>query len=199
MFRLLRIAVSPRVVLLPLILVVVSLTACISGKVIIALDPAIDPTLQHTFAWEEDAIEPSVRGDGLYNIDHYLRREVNRGLLARGYRQVPRAQADFLVAYRLSQRVDVDQGGIISPTDEARSVWDASVDPANSVRHQNYIPAQIRHGNLELTLYAAGDNRILWRATLSKVIETGAEDSAGVRKLMEQQVPRMLRGFPERR
>ena len=198
MLRLLRPLVSPPVVLLGIVLIIASLTACVSGRVTIAPDPAIDPVRHKTFAWEVDAIRPSGRGDGLYNIDHYLRRQVTRELRERGYREVARSSADFLVGYRLSQRVDVDQGGIISPTDATMASRDASIDPDNTRIYHHYVPVQVRHGILELTLYSSGDNRILWRATLNKIIETGAENSAAVKKVMEQQVPRLFSGFPAR-
>lgn len=178
------------------IMMLLLLTACTGSKVTIAPNAAIDPARHHTFAWEVDAIKPSGRREGLYNLDHYLRRQVERELADRGYRRATRQTADFLVEYRFYQIASVDQGGLMSPQSSMNAAWDAPPDPYSTALHNHYVPAQIVRANLELILQATTDQQILWRAVLSKIIEFDPADEAALKQIIETHVPKLFKGLP---
>ena len=177
----------------------VLLNACVGSNVTIAPNVAIDPLRDATFAWEVEAIKPHGRSESMYYLDHYLRREVEKQLVARGYRATGREKADFLVKYRFFQQASVDQGGLVSPHDSASAAWDTAQDPNNTAIYHHYIPAQIFHASLELTLQSTLDQRILWHATLNKIVGDETVDKSALKKTVEQHVPTMFRGLPSRR
>ncbi|WP_159931227.1 hypothetical protein [Oceanicoccus sp. KOV_DT_Chl] len=44
-------------------------------------------------------------------------------LAQKGFNRTARQDADFIVEYRVARKVKADQGGMISPTNEADAAW----------------------------------------------------------------------------
>ncbi len=172
------------------------LPGCIGSKVTIAPDPAIDPARHRTFAWDTPALKSRGRSDRFYYIDRYIRRGVTRALEQRGYREVPRASADFVAVYRLSRDISVDQGGLISPRDTAQESFDAPVEPGSTAIYNHPIAEQISRVRVELILFDTADDKTLWRASLSKILEREIDSADAAKALLADDIPRLLRGLP---
>lgn len=177
---------------------VLVMLGCTGTRTTIDPNPAIDPAVHRTFAWEVDPIEPRGRREGLYYIDHFLRRRVTGQLTSLGYRQVERAQADMLVGYRLRQTTSVDQGGVTSPQNAAGAAWDPPSESLNTEVYNHFVPDYIRRAQLELTLQSTADRQTLWRATLSRIVDEDIDNEEAVKDAINALVPRLFNGFPAR-
>jgi hypothetical protein len=172
------------------------LTACISTKVKVDESLQFDSVSNKSFAWADEPMKPTGRNSGFYDLDNSLRKTVTRTLTKKGYQQVAKADADFLVDYRFFQEVSLDQGGIISPTDEAAAVNNPSLDMSNNEVYNHYIPDQIKMANMRIILLDSGTNDALWRVDASKVVESQMNDSSAIREAVQKIIPGLLADLP---
>ena len=124
-----------------LVLLLVSvLSACMGLKVEVDEQLTFDPLAYKTYAWtNKPMVDTTGRQEVILRGDGILRAHVDQVLKERGYQQVNREDADFLVDYRFSQTMKADQGGIISPTDELAGAWDLGDDVNNSQLHNHNV------------------------------------------------------------
>jgi hypothetical protein len=184
--------------LLASLVTLLMLTACIGTQVEVAPLNQFEPADYASFAWEEDAIENTGRNAAYYNLDHSLRRQVNKQLEKKGYRLVDSTKASFLVTYRYFKVISADQGGIISPRDESLSAWGDGSDINGTLIQNHYIPAAISHGHLEIDFDDAKSGKEIWKVNATKVVENDMDNLAAVKKVISHLVPRVLESFPKR-
>ena len=180
---------------------VLGLAACISTDIELDANNQFNPAIQSGFAWKTKPIakpEHIGRGESYYLFDRYMRRYVNKELTAKGYKLSDKAQTDFLVEYHFVRKVRVDQGGIISPSDELNAAWDVNADLGNTALHNHYVPAQIREAMLEIKLSSAQGNKFLWQVTASKIVEEANVDEEMIRNVLRKLVPEMLVTLPKK-
>ena len=178
----------------------VLLTACISTDIEVAPKSQFKPSVHKTFAWKAEPIaapEHIGRGQSYYDIDHYMRKYLTQALIKKGYESVPKAQADFLVEYRFTQQVKLDQGGIISPVDEMNAAWDLNNDLGNTSLHNHYVPAQINEALLEINLSASQSGAVLWQVIASKIIENESLYEEAINSALKKTVPKMVADLPK--
>lgn len=181
-----------------LLLLTVFLTACVSIKIDQGDATVFRQGHYQTYAWDSGAMQRNTRDERMHNLDHYLRRAVNKDLNKRGYRLVERADADFLVNYRYYEAVVNDQGGVISPGDELAGAWDTGNDVNNTKIHNHYIPPSLKHAHLELMFIDKASNKTVWSATAAKIIEDQSSDLSDFKKSAQKLADRLLKVIPAR-
>ena len=181
-----------------LLVLVFFLTACVNVNVEQGDATAFRQHSYQTYAWDSAAMQPNIRDQRMYNLDHYLRRAVTNDLEARGYRLVAKAKAGFLVNYRYYEAVVKDQGGIISPSNELAGAWDLGGDVNNTNIHNHYIPPSLKHAHLELIFIDNGSDQPVWSATATKIIEDENADLSDFKKAAKKLADRLLKTIPIR-
>ena len=174
------------------------LTACMTIQVTESADNHFDAAKYHRYAWWVGPVKASGRDSLYYNVDTVVRDLVVRELSSRGFQQVSKAEADFLVEYHFLPTVTADQGGVISPTNEARSAWESGRDINNTALQNHYIPAQIVHGRLQINLNDSTSGAEVWQASAVTIIEQPLDTAGSVKAIMKKIIPKLLNGLPAR-
>ena len=157
-----------------------------------------DPIAYKTYAWtNKPMVDTTGRQEVILRGDSILRVQVNALLQARGYREVSREDADFLVDYQFSQTMKADQGGIISPTDELAATWDLGNDVNNTQLHNHSVNPYILHSNLKLIM-TDGEDQMLWRASATKLVDNESPTNEELEKILSSILSKMLSHFPRR-
>jgi hypothetical protein len=146
-------------------------------------DPGFDASGWRGFTWRERSYEEGMTRDSNPRLERLVRDAAARELAAKGYREVPAAEADFAVAYgaaaRVSYRVDPRTGGTLSS-----SVPDSAA-PSYTVRE----------GTLALQVIDAGLDRTVWiGSTQATVLGPPPE---GRDEAVRAAVVRILGRFPD--
>ncbi len=183
-------------VLFSIAMVVCLISGCIGSKVVIKPDSQFDNAIYQNFAWSDEPVASTGRNLGYYNLDRSIRKGISAELTKKGYREVAKEQADFLLAYSFFQSVSPDKGGIISPTDESRGAWDNGMDVNGTSLHNHYIPPEIKRGNLILSINDAKLGKEVWQATMTKVVENTMDNEAAVKKNIRGLIPKLLKEIP---
>lgn len=184
--------------LLLIVTLMLVLSACIGIKVDVSPDNQFDPGQYATYAWLSAPMTSSGRDQSYVAIDHSVRNNVNQQLLRRGYREVDKARADFIIEYRFFQSVVADQGGIISPQSEIEAAFDPNIDPNSTALHNHYIPSQLQRGHLELNFDSRASGKMVWMAVARKIMENASVDADDVERVMAKVVPKLLASVPAR-
>ena len=183
-----------RIIVLLLISV---LSACMGLKVEVDEQLTFDPLGYKTYAWtNKPMVDTTGRQEVILRGDGILRAQVDALLQERGYQQVNREDADFLVDYRFSQTMKADQGGIISPTDELAGAWDLGDDVNNTQLHNHNVNAYILHSNLKLIM-TDSEGQTLWRARATKLVDNESPSDEELGKTLSKILGKMLSDFPK--
>ena len=183
-----------RIIVLLLISV---LSACMGLKVEVDEQLTFDPLVYRTYAWtNKPMVDTTGRQEVILRGDGILRDQVDALLQERGYQQVNREDADFLVDYRFSQTMKADQGGIISPTDELAGAWDLGDDVNNTQLHNHNVNAYILHSNLKLIM-TDSEGQTIWRARATKLVDNESPGDEELGKILSKIVGKMLGDFPK--
>ena len=178
------------------LLAVCLLASCMNLKVEVADYSRFDTKIYSHYAWtNEPMVDASGRQELNARVDAILRVEVNRQLQDRGYQLVARDKADFLVDYRFIQTMDADQGGIVSPTDEAAAAWDIGADVNKTSLHNHSINAYILRTQFEL-LFTDPKGEALWQASASKLVDNESPDDSELYNMLTKITGKMFSGFP---
>ena len=151
------------------------------------------------YMWRTDPLPVSTRSsDVLYGVDPVLRREVDAQLQSKGYVLDPQ-QAQFTVGYLYeSGMVQGERSALasnISPIPRVlpnRQIDQASVDNAialGGVKETN---------NIVLQFNDRGDNRAVWQATLTSIVEnTNSGDTSQLDTHLQKHLARALQPLPQ--
>ncbi len=181
-------------ILLPLVL----LSACTGMKVEVAEKSLFDASQHQFYAWENTPmVNNSGREEVIFKVDAILRVQVNEQLQRRGYQMAGREQADFLVAYQYLVSLEADQGGIISPTDEAAAARDLGDDVNNTRIYNHPVNPYIQRAKLALELTDPAGKK-LWRAVGQQLVEDESPSDNALRQSLTRITGKMFRGFPDR-
>jgi hypothetical protein len=156
-----------------LALAMCTVAAC-SGVETIPEDTArFEATGFSTFAWRSEPVSQNgFSRDRLAQADPFIRDAVQSRLLELGYRLAPREEADFLVEYLAAAGINDGQlartASNVTPYPSAtigRIADGATVDNAYALGGVKEM------GNLLLVFVDPRASEVLWRVTISKVIE----------------------------
>lgn len=174
------------------------ITACTGTKVVLGEHNQFNSARYSGFAWAVPAIKNTGRNLDIYYLDNALRKAVTRLMVAKGYREVALAEADFQLDYRFHEEVDVDEGGVISPANELDSAWGTGTDIDKTALRNHYIPAQITRAVLELSVNDPKLKKELWEARATRVMENRDADQSTIDKAMKNVAAKLLQHFPAR-
>jgi hypothetical protein len=166
------------------------LGGCARMRATVDYDQTVDFAHLQRYAWLPDP--PGPRSDPrVHNdlIDARVRGAVDRILAARGYEQVPEADAEFFVAYYLllESRLDVRTVGS-GLGDNSRDWWTTSTGAQTNV-------TQYERGTLLLDVLEPQDRRLIWRgSTNARVRRSMSVDKRN--RLINEAVDTILSRFP---
>jgi len=174
------------------------LSGCIGTKVAVSPDNHFIAADYQAYGWFSAPIKSTGRNYFYYDLDQALRKEVDKQLQQRGYLLVAANEADFIVGYHFTTAVFVDQGGPISPFDEAMAAREVGGDINDTELHNHYIPVEIAKGILQINLADAGSGKEIWKATATRVIEDGSADTVAIKSAVHKVVPKLLKSLPKK-
>jgi hypothetical protein len=182
-----------------LVLLTLVVSACSSIKVQVDTSLGIDANRYQTYSWSSDvAVDASGGFARLAAVDEAMRSVVSEKMTAKGYRHVERESAHLLLDYRVMQQLKVDQGGLISPTDESRRAWDINSDPANTAIYNHQVPTELKSGVVILMASDAKTDQVLWQGQAVKLLENDYPNSEQTKALVTELVNKLLKEFPAR-
>jgi hypothetical protein len=125
-------------------------------------------------------------------LQERIRNAVEQTLAAKGYRQVARSEADFLVKYRYQVRQKVGsenvRTGIGIGTGGSGTFGGIGVSTGGGVREYN-------EGTLVIDVIDAGTGELLWRGMGSREVLTHSDPEKTTRAVNET-VAKILQPFP---
>ncbi len=176
------------------------LSACTGLKIGTADENHFDASKYHSYAWETAPMQQdnTPRTSVFEKIDKYFRQAINSDLASKGYKEVAKDQADFIVDYSFGQTITEDEGDIISPRNELEGAFDTNTvnTGTNTSLYAHQVPAYIQKATLELSLEDASKKELLWRSWASKIIQNEFPSDAAMSQLMNQISRKMLRSLP---
>ena len=181
-----------------LTLSVVLLIGCSAAKITVETDRGIDGPHYKFYRWSESV---AISGDGQFGniavVDKILRREVDKLMAKKGF--VARSDgAQLILDYRLTEQIAIDQGGVISPTDEARRAWDTRDNPASTAIHDHQVPQQLRSAVVILMASDAKTQQVLWQGRGVKLMEKEYPSDGERKALIRDLVSQLMKAFPSR-
>jgi len=158
------------------------------------------------YAWESRPLK-DVPGaadlqdaDALFEVDHLLRKRIDRAMKQAGFVQVTKSRAYLLVDYRLGTRTEYSVAGTAAPMDSAERTMDgaAGIDPNNHALYNHPVRDSYRVANLWVTIRDAASGELLWQAKAEKSLASNDPDREEVRQRVDEVIARLFEGFPKR-
>jgi hypothetical protein len=148
-----------------------------------------------TVAWASAPLGERSRSD-MRRFDGAVRAAAEEQLQARGYQltSVP-DEADLLLDYRTSVRVEAAGAGAVSPADEVARSWDLDPTPAgDSAIHRHPVALEQQRGELFLSLRDRRSGELAWQGRAAGMSRAG--DPSEARALARRAVGELLRQLP---
>lgn len=138
--------------------------------------------------------------DALFEVDHLLRKRIDRALKQAGFVQVAKNRAFLLVDYRLGTHTEYSRPGTAAPMDDAERAMDgaAGMDPKSTALYNHPVLDSYRVANLWVTIREAATGEILWQAKAENSLASNDPDREQVRERVNEVIARLFEGFPNR-
>jgi hypothetical protein len=158
------------------------------------------------YAWESRPLK-DVPGaaqmrdaDALFEVDHLLRKRIDKAMKQANFVQVPKSRAYLLVDYRLATHTEYSVPGTAAPMDAAERAMDgaAGIDPNNTALYNHPVRDSYRIANLWVTIREAATGELLWQAKAEKTLASNNPDRDEVRKRVDEVITRLFEGFPNK-
>jgi hypothetical protein len=180
--------------LLPLLIAALAVAmGCTGVRVSQDYDPEADFARLQGYAWQTD--KDTTNGNPLADnplLQERIRNAVEQTLAAKGFRQVARGEADFLVKHRYQVRQKVGsenvRTGIGIGTGGSGTFGGIGVSTGGGVREYN-------EGTLVIDIIDAGTGELLWRGMGSREVFTHSDPEKTTRAVNET-VAKILQPFP---
>ncbi len=167
----------------------VFLAGCSSVHVVLDYDRAAEFEHLKTYAWQH-ATQPKSGNPRIDNdlIDVRIRNAVNTTLATKGFRQAPRAEADFLVAYFVEYKRRIGGSAV------SFGLGAGSFSRFGGVGYSTDI-SDYEEGVLMIDIIDARNDKVVWRGTGTRVVYEGS-DPDKVSKIVNEAVSKILAKFP---
>lgn len=180
--------------------IAVLLSACTAGM---QIDPPVEPTfdtrVHHNYAWlTSPMVDETGRAETIFHVDRLLRADVNQQLQHKGYRYVSRDSADFLVDYRYSETLQVEQGNIVAPTEALQMAWEPPDDIQETSMDDYLAPTYFQVMHIELLLLNP-KGITLWGAKAHQTLDIQDPDDEALQAMLLPAVRKMLAHLPKAR
>jgi hypothetical protein len=136
--------------------------------------------------------------DALFEVDHLLRKRIDRAMQQANFILVPKSRALLLVDYRLATRTENSVPGTAAPMDTAaRTMAGAEgIDPNNTALYNHPVRDSYRVANLWVTIKDTTNGEIVWEATAENTIASNDPDREQVRKRVDEVISHLFERFP---
>ncbi len=172
------------------------LSGCSSVVVTHDYDVSADFSLLKTFAWQH-ADQPQTGNPRLDNdlIDERIRMAVNADFLAKGFRLVDQADADFHVAYFVDykQRVGSSGGSMSVGVGRGGAGRYGGVGYSSASTVSDY-----EEGSLTIDIINPSDGKNFWRG-VGRRTSYASSDPKKITKIVNQSVASILKKFPPKK
>lgn len=181
-----------------------TLTACSSLQSTLQINKLPGKNLTE-YAWDSRPLK-DVPGaadlsdaDALFEVDHLLRKRIDRAMKQANFVLVPKTRAVLLVDYRLATRTENSVRGTAAPMDAAERAMAGAdaIDPTNIALYNHPVRDSYRVANLWVTIKDAGTGEILWEAKAENTLASNDPDREQVRKRVDEAIARLFEGFPD--
>lgn len=184
---------------LPILLLVLGLTACSSIDVQSKKDDTFDFSSLEHFSWSSlgPDIDPKARPGDL-NPDEILRREITLNFEKRGYQFVRPEEAEFLLTYQIVIDRRLDERVMDSGAGSGTGWGDKNIDEMgyNKKAHATYM-IEYAEGSLIIEARQAETNSLLWQGVAVGELHEEYTDAQKVER-MRQAVAGVVKRFPAR-
>ena len=187
------------------VLLAVMLGACSGLETTLETNKLAGKTMT-AYAWESRPLKdvPGAadlqEADALFEVDHLLRKRIDRAMKQANFVQVAKTRAYLLVDYRLGTHTEYSVAGTAAPMDTAERTMDgaAGIDPNNHALYNHPVRDSYRVANLWVTIRDAASGELLWQAKAEKTLASNDPDREEVRKRVDEVITRLFEGFPNR-
>lgn len=185
--------------------VLAMLAACSGLETTLETNKLADKAMT-AYAWESRPLK-DVPGaadlqdaDALFEVDHLLRKRIDRAMKQANFVQVAKNRAYLLVDYRLGTHTEYSVAGTAAPMDSAERAMAgaAGIDPKNTALYNHPVRDSYRVANLWVTIRDAASGELLWQAKAEKSLASNDPDREEVRKRVDEVIARLFEGFPKR-
>lgn len=179
----------------------VLLAACSGNELRVDEEAAFAPTAADRVAWLKAPMQSreGMQDETPLETDRMMRTMISKGMKRRGIDvQTNGSQADWLIDYRLIERVINDEGGPMSPQAEAERAFETpGQDPQSLKSHNAAVPAQTYMLDMSISAHAPQTGKLLRKVTITDIRAPGGIDDAPKLNL-EIRVAKALEGLLKR-
>ena len=179
----------------------VLLAACSGNELRVDEEAAFAPTAADRVAWLKAPMQSreGMQDETPLETDRMMRTMIAKGMKRRGIDvQAKGSQADWLIDYRLVERIINDQGGPMSPQAEAERAFETpGQDPQSLKSHNAAVPAQTYMLDMSISAHASQTGKLLRKVTITDIRAPGGIDDAPKLNL-EIRVAKALEGLLKR-
>lgn len=175
------------------------LAGCVSIKTDIAKIDKFEQADYQAYTWATMAMKPQVgRSERAVVIDNALRNAVDAQLSAKGYQKVAADQAQFVLDYRFTRKVSVDQGDRMATPAPLQGAFDTRTMAGDPGLDREFVPEKIQETFLRFSVRDGASKKELWHGTASKILEEKVQDKDQISRIAEQLAGRLFKAFPQR-
>ena len=179
----------------------VLLAACSGNELRVDEEAAFAPTAADRVAWLKAPLQSreGMQDETPLETDRMMRTMIAKGMKRRGIDvQAKGSQADWLIDYRLVERVINDEGGPMSHQAEAERAFETpGQDPQSLKSHNAAVPAQTYMLDMSISAHATQTGKVLRKVTITDIRAPGGIDDAPKLNL-EIRVAKALEGLLKR-
>ena len=181
-----------------LLVAVMLLSACVGVKTEVGNMAKFASTKYQSYSW---VTPPMQRQEGrsqlVVIIDNALRASVDATLASKGYQKVAAEQAQFVVDYRFTRTVSVDQGDRMATPTALQGAFDVGAGMGDANMNREFVPEAISENILRFSVRDKKSKKELWQATASKIIEQNVKSPEKIRKATDQIAGKLFAQFPK--
>lgn len=177
---------------------VLVLVGCVSIQTDIAKIDKFEQANYQTYSWATVPMVPQAgRFERAVLIDNALRNAVDEHLSAKGYQKVAPEQAQFVVDYRFTRQVSVDQGDRMATPTALQGAFDVGQGMGDPGLNRDFVPEKIKETFLRFSVRDGASKKELWHGTASKIMEEKVQDRQEINRIATRLAQRLFKAFPQ--
>ena len=180
-----------------LLTAVLALSACVGIKTEVDDISQLAEANYQRYGWATKAMSAQGgRSQFAVDVDNAIRAAVDAKLAAKGYQKVANEQAQFLVSYRFSRKVSVDEGDRMATPKALQGAFDVGAGMGDPGMSHGFVPESISENILRFSARDAESKKELWHATASKVVENNEKNPEKIRRATDKVADKLFSVFP---
>lgn len=184
---------------LSLLATVLCLAGCANTQIDAADTDRFNSKQYRDYSWATATMtHKQGRSERLVILDHALRDAVNTQLKAKGYRLVEPAEAQFVVDYRYTRKVSVDQGDPMATPKALEGAWDAGATMGDPGLQLGFVPEKISELFLRFSVRDKFSKKELWSGTASRIMDQSSKSKTQINAIAERVVKKLFAQFAKR-